>query len=56
LTRGDAPLFDGAVTADPKNGNRISTPLPAGGGGDQVLLTISTVQGKALISAETKIK
>jgi hypothetical protein len=56
LKRGDATLFDGAVTADPKNGNRISTPLPAGGSGEQVSLTISTAQGNALISAETKIK
>jgi uncharacterized protein DUF5107 len=56
LRRGDAVLFDGAVTSDPKNGNRISTPLPAGGSGEQVRLTIGTAQGNALISAETKIK
>ena len=32
LKRGDAILFDEAVTADPKNGNRISAPLPVGSG------------------------
>lgn len=56
LRRGDATLFEGAVTADPNNGNRISTPLPAVGSGEQVSLTISTAQGDALIAAETKIK
>jgi hypothetical protein len=56
LKRGDAILFDDAVTADPKNGNRISTTLPAGSSGEQIRLTIGTAQGNALISAETKIK
>ena len=32
LKRGDAVLFDEAVKADPKNGNRISAAIPAGGG------------------------
>jgi hypothetical protein len=56
LKRGDAILFDDAVTSDPKNGNRISIPLSAGGNGEQVSLTIGTVQGSTLIAAETKIK
>ncbi|SDN61306.1 DUF5107 domain-containing protein [Afipia sp. GAS231] len=55
LKRGDAILFDDSVTADPKNGNRISTPLPAGGG-EKIRLTIGTAQGNALISTETTIK
>lgn len=56
LRRGDAILFDEAVTANPKNGNRISATLPAAGSGEQVSLTIGTAQGDALISAETTIK
>jgi hypothetical protein len=56
LNRGDAVLFNEAVTADPKNGNRISAAIPAGGNGDQVQLTITTVEGKKLIAAETRIK
>src|ERR1700726_3332510 len=56
LKRGDAVLFDDAVNADPKNGNRISAPIPAGGSGDQIGLTIRTAEGKELIAAETKIK
>jgi Domain of unknown function (DUF5107) len=56
LKRGDAVLFDDAVTADPKNGNRISATIPAGGSGEQVQLTIRTAGGKELIAAETKIK
>ena len=56
LKRGDAILFDDAVTSDPKNGNRISAPLPAGGSGGPIRLTIGTAQGNALISAETKLK
>jgi len=56
LKRGDAVLFDEAVNADPKNGNRISAPIPAGGSGDQIGLTIRTAEGKELIAAETKIK
>ena len=56
LKRGDAILFDDAVTDDPKNGNRISATIPAGGSGEQVQLTITTAEGKELIAAETKIK
>jgi hypothetical protein len=56
LKRGDAVLFDGSVTVDPRHGNRISTAIPAGGGGDQVQLTIRTADGKELIAAETRIK
>jgi Domain of unknown function (DUF5107) len=56
LKRGDAVLFNGAVKADPKNGNRISATIPTGGSGDQVQLTIRTAEGKELIAAETKIK
>jgi hypothetical protein len=56
LKRGDAVLFDDAVTADPKNGNRISATIPGSGSGEQVRLTIRTAEGKELIAAETKIK
>jgi hypothetical protein len=56
LKRGDAVLFDDAVQADPKNGNRISAAISAGSGGEQVRLTIRTAEGKELIAAETKIK
>ncbi len=56
LKRGDAVLFDDTVKADPKNGNRISATIPAGGGGERVQLTIRTAEGKELIAAETKIK
>ena len=56
LKRGDAVLFSDAVQADPKNGNRISATIPAGGTGEQVQLTITTAEGKRLIAAETKIK
>jgi hypothetical protein len=56
LKRGDAVLFDAAVTADPKNGNRIFATLPADGNGEHVKLTIGNAEGKALIAAETKIK
>jgi hypothetical protein len=56
LKRGDAVLFDAPVNADPKNGNRISAPLPAGGSGDRIKLTIATAEGKELIAAETTIK
>ena len=56
LKRGDAVLFDDAVTADPKNGNRIFAAIPAGGSGEQVQLTITTAAGKELIAAETEIK
>ena len=54
LKRGDAVLFDDAVTADPKNGNRIFAAFPAAGGGEPVRLTIRTAAGKELIAAETK--
>ena len=56
LKRGDAILFNEAVTADPKNGNRIAAAVPAGGSGEQVRLTITTAEGKELIAAETRIK
>ena len=56
LKRGDAILFNEAVTADPKNGNRIAAAVPAGGSGEQVQLTITTAEGKELIVAETRIK
>ncbi len=56
LKRGDLVLFDDAVTADPKNGNRISAAMPAGIGGGQVHLTIRAAEGDELIAAETKIK
>src|SRR5258708_18631618 len=56
LKRGDAVLFNDAVKADPKNGNRISATIPAGGSGEQVQLTIRTAEGKELIAAETKVK
>jgi hypothetical protein len=49
-------LFDDTVTADPKNGNRISARIPARGSGEQVRLTIRTAEGKELIAPETKIK
>ena len=56
LKRGEAVLFDDAVTADPKNGNRISVAIPAGSSGEQVQLTIRTAEGKELIAAGTRIK
>src|SRR4030081_3752742 len=56
LKRGDAVLLNDAVKADPKNGNRISATVPAGGSGEQVQLTIRSAEGKELIAAETKIK
>jgi Domain of unknown function (DUF5107) len=56
LKRGDAVLFDGAVTADPKNGNRVFATIPAGSSGEQVHLTIRTAEGKELIAAETRVK
>jgi hypothetical protein len=49
-------LFDEAVKADPKNGNRISATIPEGHSGDRIQLTIRTAEGKELIAAETKIK
>jgi Domain of unknown function (DUF5107) len=56
LKRGETILFDDAVKADPKNGNRISAAVPAGGSGEQIRLTIRTVEGRELIAAEPKIK
>jgi Domain of unknown function (DUF5107) len=56
LKRGDAVLFDDAVKADPKNGNRISATIRAGSSGQRIQLTIRTAEGKKLIEAETKIK
>ena len=56
LKRGDAILFNDAVKADPTNGNRISAAIPAGAGGEQVRLTITSAEGKELIAAATKIK
>ena len=56
LKRGDALMFDEAVQADPNNGNRISAVMPAGNGDDRVRLTIMTIEGKELITAETRTK
>jgi hypothetical protein len=56
LKRGDAVLFDDAVKADPKNGNRISARIPAGSSGEQIRLTIRTAEGRELIAAETRLK
>jgi hypothetical protein len=55
LKRGDAVLFNGAVKADPKIGNRIVAAIPAGGSG-RVQATIATAHGKQLIAAETEIR
>jgi hypothetical protein len=56
LKRGDTILFDEAVTANPKSGNRISATLPTGGSSEPIRLAIGTAQGDALISAETTIR
>jgi hypothetical protein len=56
LKRGEATLFNEAVTADPKNGNRISSTISAGASGEQIRLTITTEAGKELIAAETQMK
>jgi len=56
LKRGEAVLFDGDVKADPRNGNRAFAPIPSGGSGERVQLTIRTAEGKELIAADTKIK
>jgi hypothetical protein len=56
LKRGEAVLFDGAVQADPKNGNRIAAALPEGHSGEQVQLTIRTADGRELIAAAATIK
>jgi Domain of unknown function (DUF5107) len=55
LKRDEAVLFDEAVTADPQHGNQISAAIPPGSG-KRVQLTITTADGKELITAETKIK
>jgi hypothetical protein len=52
LKRGEAVLFDEIVTADARRGNRVSAAMPAGGSGEHVQLTITTVDGRALIAAE----
>jgi hypothetical protein len=56
MKRGDTVLFDETVSADPKNGNRISVAAPAGSSGGEARLTIKTADGKELISAVTGIK
>ena len=56
LKRGEAVLFDDAVQADPKAGNRLSVPIDDGGSGEWVQATISTSDGNELIAAETRIK
>jgi hypothetical protein len=56
IRRGDAMLFNDAVKADPKNGNRIAATMPAGGSGEPIRLTIRTAEGKELIAAQTTIK
>jgi hypothetical protein len=56
LKSGDRVLFDDSVTADPKNGNRVSANVPASGSGEPVQLTIRTAEGNALIAAETRMK
>jgi hypothetical protein len=56
LKRGDVVLFDEAVQADPKNGNRISAKIAPRSSGERVELTITTAEGKELIAAETNIK
>ena len=56
LKHGDAPLFDGDVTSDPKRGNHIAADIPAAHSGERVTLTIRTADGPELISAATKIK
>jgi hypothetical protein len=55
LRRGDALLFNEVVTSDPKNGNRISAPIPVGSSGD-VTLVIAGPSGRELISAATAIR
>jgi len=55
LKRGAAIVFDDGVTADPRNGNRISAVLAAGGN-DPVRLTIRTADGSELITVETTPK
>jgi hypothetical protein len=56
LKRGEAILFDDAVQADPRGGNRISAAIPEGHSGERIRLTIRTAEGKEVIAAETNIK
>lgn len=55
LTRGEAALFDAAVTADPASGSRIVVPI-AGGSSPSIRATIRDAGGNELISAEATIK
>jgi hypothetical protein len=56
MRRGEAVLYDDAVEADPKAGNKISVPFDTGGSGEWVKAMISTGDGDELITAETRIK
>jgi Domain of unknown function (DUF5107) len=56
LKHGDAVLLDDSVTADPRGGNRMSAPIPAGGGDQPIRLTIRAADGRELIAAETRRK
>jgi hypothetical protein len=56
LKHGETVIFEDGATADPINGNRISATIPAGQSGEPIRLTIGTVDGKALIRAETRVK
>ncbi|MBA2401287.1 MAG: DUF5107 domain-containing protein [Bradyrhizobium sp.] len=56
LKRSDAVLFDEAVTADPKNGNRIFVTILYGRSGEQVQLTIRTADGNELIAAGAVVR
>jgi hypothetical protein len=56
MKRGEAVLYDDAVQADPKAGNRISVPFDSGGSGEWLKVTIATGDGNELITAETRIK
>ena len=56
LKRGQTILFDDAVTADAKNGNRLLASIPAESSGDQVRLSIKAADGKELIEAATPIR
>ena len=56
LKHGETVIFDDGAKADPINGNRISATIPGGQSGEPIRLTIGTVDGKALIAAETRIK
>lgn len=56
LKRGETILYDAGVKADPRNGNRVTAPVPAGSSDESVRLTITTADGKELIAADTKMK